>query len=991
MVTRMGPPARDPQFVLEHSGFVRALAQRLVYDPELAREVEQETWLAALRHAPPERASPRAWLTTLARNFAIKAWRGRARREAREHDRPPPPSTPTPSEILEREALRREIVEALLALDEPWRETLVLHFMEELPVREVSARMGVPLETVRTRVKRGLELLRARLERRTNLRGAALPLALIEAWRLDPPPLVSTAVSAAAPSLASGVLLVNTLTKSLLAAAAALVVLVAVRFAFDGAPGEPEVAESAAPFASLEFPAENALDPAAASEVLSRAELPIPTSALTSSAAQAPTTGSLVVRARWTDDGSPAAGIGFDVHQSGAEDFYFDVLPARTAADGSARLENVAPGNVSLYCDRGVHAGGTVRAGETTEIEFALPVGFRVAGRVLDALGRPVAAADVFLWTGMNDPDQGWVVGRSNERGEYELRGLRASGPPNYLSARAPFRAPTPQRLVMGGDGATLAIDIVFGAEGGALTGRVTGADGVPIAGASVVVGLEYEHVRARMPDGAEGFVPAGQRALSAEDGSFTFDGLPAGEVVVRARARGRAPWRETVESAPNRSRSLAIVLLDGARVEGVVRDAAGKPVRGAEVMLDEGWSLEGAFRTTREDGTFEIAGAPVGEFKLVAASDEFGSAEARLFGVAGETLRWAATLSRGLVLRVRVEAPGADLSGWSVQAEGLRESGDRFVESGRANAEGRAEIVDCPGTPLRVELRGPEGSIWPRAVLEGVRADAGEIVLRPDPDSEPSVRLRGRVVDEQGEPVGAAKVSPMLRGHPVSPIDGCDGTTGRFELGPFRPGEWTLLVRAEGFADLRTDSRRVGMGETWDLGDLALGRGGFVVVRFRGDLDGAWAYLKAADERSHQLRGAEGVVHSTALAPGEYLLVTGGREAAIEARDVEVRAGATLDFEIELRRGSAVRLAAPADRIASLEAPRLEVFDERGRSLADVALGAPTAPDSVLLRLAGGRYRASVRDARGRVWSQSFEVPAEVVEGVLEVAVRLD
>jgi RNA polymerase sigma-70 factor (ECF subfamily) len=990
MVTRMGPPARDPQFVLEHSGFVRALAQRLVYDPELAREVEQETWLAALRHAPPERAAPRAWLATLARNFAIKAWRGRARREAREHDRPAPPSTPTPAEILEREALRREIVESLLALDEPWRETLVLHFIEELPAREVAERMGAPLETVRTRIKRGLELLRARLERRTDLHGAALSLALIDAWRLDPPPLASTAVSAAAPSLASGVLLVNTLTKSLLGAAAALVVLVAVRFALDGAPGEPDGAESAAPLATLEIPAENALERAAASEILSRAELPSPASAPPSSAAQATTTGTLVVRARWTEDGSPATGIGFDVHQSGAEDFYFDVLRARTAADGSARLENVAPGNVSLYCDRGVHAGGSVRASETTEIELALPVGFRVAGRVLDAQARPVAAAEVFLWTGMNDPDQGWVVARSNERGEYELRGLRASGI-NYLSARAPFRAPTPQRLVMGGEGAKLAIDIVFGAEGGALTGRVTGSDGAPIAGASVVVGTEYEHVRVRMPDGAEAFVPAGQRELSAEDGSFTFEGLPAGEVVVRARAKARAPWRETVEIAASRSRSLAIVLFDGARVEGVVRDAAGKPVRGAEVVLDEGWSFEGAFRTTREDGTFEIDGAPVGEFKLVAASDELGSAEARLFGAAGETLRWEARLSRGLVLRVRVEAPGADRSGWQVQVEGLRESGERFVASGRADAEGRAEIVDCPSTPLRVELRGPEVSIWPRAVLEGVRADRGEIVLRPDPGSEPSVRLRGRVVDEHGEPIGVAKVSPTLRGHPVSPIDGCDGTTGRFELGPFRPGEWTLFVRAEGFADLRTETRRVNVGETWDLGDLVLERGGFVVVRFRGDLDGAWAHLKAADERSHQLHDAEGVAHSTALAPGDYRLVTGGSEAAIEAREVEVRAGETLDVEVELRRGSAVRIAAPADRVASLEGPRLEVFDGRERSLADVDLGTPTAPDSVLLRLGGGRYRASVRDARGRVWSQSFEVPAEVVEGVLEVAVRLD
>ncbi|MCI0346416.1 MAG: RNA polymerase sigma factor, partial [Chloroflexi bacterium] len=58
---------------------------------------------------------------------------------------------PAVVEILEREEARRRVVEALLALDEPLRTTLILRFLEELPPRAVAARMDIPVETVRSR------------------------------------------------------------------------------------------------------------------------------------------------------------------------------------------------------------------------------------------------------------------------------------------------------------------------------------------------------------------------------------------------------------------------------------------------------------------------------------------------------------------------------------------------------------------------------------------------------------------------------------------------------------------------------------------------------------------------------------------------------------------------------------------------------------------------------------------------------------------------
>src|SRR6185295_7826934 len=96
--------AAEHENVLAHAPYVRALARELVFDAELARDVEQETWLAALENEPRDRGALRGWLAALVRNFAHKAWRSGARREARERASAVHEATfPSAAEILERE------------------------------------------------------------------------------------------------------------------------------------------------------------------------------------------------------------------------------------------------------------------------------------------------------------------------------------------------------------------------------------------------------------------------------------------------------------------------------------------------------------------------------------------------------------------------------------------------------------------------------------------------------------------------------------------------------------------------------------------------------------------------------------------------------------------------------------------------------------------------------------------------------------------------
>lgn len=101
---------QNPEILLQHAGFVRALARAVVFDAELARDVEQETWLTALQHAPRNLRSPRAWLAAIVRSAAQRAGRrASSRRDAEQRmhrdrcDAAAHDGFPSPDELLEQE------------------------------------------------------------------------------------------------------------------------------------------------------------------------------------------------------------------------------------------------------------------------------------------------------------------------------------------------------------------------------------------------------------------------------------------------------------------------------------------------------------------------------------------------------------------------------------------------------------------------------------------------------------------------------------------------------------------------------------------------------------------------------------------------------------------------------------------------------------------------------------------------------------------------
>ncbi len=161
-----------PELLLAQVVWVRRLAGRLCADDADAEDVAQQTLLTAWPRAPREAARVRGWLAAIARSVVRRRMRSDDRRAARERKAAVDESLPSSVELIARAELQRAVVDAVLALAEPYRSTVLLRFFEERSADEIARRSGEPVETVRTRLKRGLAQLRERLARTLDVETA---------------------------------------------------------------------------------------------------------------------------------------------------------------------------------------------------------------------------------------------------------------------------------------------------------------------------------------------------------------------------------------------------------------------------------------------------------------------------------------------------------------------------------------------------------------------------------------------------------------------------------------------------------------------------------------------------------------------------------------------------------------------------------------------------------------------------------------------------
>lgn len=161
------------RWLRRHEGLLRRFARRLCRDDEAAKDVLQESMLAAARSLPQFRGDspPSSWLFAIARSFHAKQRRRRvgepAACEPLDELRPElqalADAAPTPDVVVEGRQLDCAITAAIDELDEVQRRVVILRDVEGLTAAEVGAELGISAEAVKARLHRARVALRGRL------------------------------------------------------------------------------------------------------------------------------------------------------------------------------------------------------------------------------------------------------------------------------------------------------------------------------------------------------------------------------------------------------------------------------------------------------------------------------------------------------------------------------------------------------------------------------------------------------------------------------------------------------------------------------------------------------------------------------------------------------------------------------------------------------------------------------------------------------------
>jgi RNA polymerase sigma-70 factor (ECF subfamily) len=153
------------------SGLIYALALRMLRRREDAEEVTLDTFTKAWRNAASYdriRGSVTAWLVIIARTIAIDRIRSTAGQAEKTSPLSDPSSHATSAAGPETNAWlsqqRARVQEALSRLPPEQRRAIELAFYSGLSHTELAEATGVPLGTVKTRVRLGMKRLRDLLE-----------------------------------------------------------------------------------------------------------------------------------------------------------------------------------------------------------------------------------------------------------------------------------------------------------------------------------------------------------------------------------------------------------------------------------------------------------------------------------------------------------------------------------------------------------------------------------------------------------------------------------------------------------------------------------------------------------------------------------------------------------------------------------------------------------------------------------------------------------
>ncbi len=423
-------------------------------------------------------------------------------------------------------------------------------------------------------------------------------------------------------------------------------------------------------------------------------------------------------------------------------------------------------------CTRG--CGETARVSKTSESEKQGIDGERVrlSGAVLDAAGKPVPSAEIFVWPsgrGQANPREALT----DAQGRFEVGELMA-GPHELMVQTTGLGVAHLDRVMVPASAISIAVE----GTGIAIGGMVRAPSG---GGSFDRVAVLLGSPTLRHP-----------RAVSVDpQGRFVVSGMGPGEYTIRAANDDSASTtaRIMIEEGQPVPTDAVLQLVPAGSITGRVVDLKRNAISGAEVEI----------RRTADDDCGEVAHADVvGYFATRALPPGTYHVAVKFPGYVVQHEETVHLTDRSSTLELMMARPSS-ISG---------------------------KVVDANGTPVigaRILLAWVQkgGSVTPSA--------APQLGSRDLPVDRLSV-LSGRLplVGEVGHPETVVAVSDVT-GRLMEAI-GRSSDDGLFRVAPLYPGRFSIRIEHSDFVPATLPTRAVGEAEDLDLGVLHLDQG--IVVR---------------------------------------------------------------------------------------------------------------------------------------------------------------
>lgn len=759
---------------------MRRLARSLLRDASLADDVVQEASLAALRSGRSFEELPRAWWARVVRNVAAKFRRSRRRSDARERSTARREAQPAADEVARRLALHRAIVAAVEGLPPDYRDVVVRRWFDGMKPQRIAVELGVPIATVKTRLRRALARLRSALEQEWGDGVAGMLVALARpraGWIATAP-------------VATGAILMSAKLKAALA-----FVVVALASVWVGGQWRSRSIHPRTPPLEVATPAPAIADAAATpvhAPAASRVEQPSRNEPASTAPADPRRLGRITGVV--TGPSGPIAGARVELVRRIGEDVNVhsalrDVLPMRrrestSAADGSFEFAEIPRGVVfAIEASADPDLIGSTPRGVRAGEHVLLSVGklARLAGVVRRSRGEVVSGATVVASVAGGADALCEQRTTTDSTGRFEIERLAAW--PVRVQAFTPagdLMAPVLADLRAG---ATTEVELVL-SDLFALDGVVTDdRDGHPIGGARI-------HLEG---DGN----PGAPVAVSDDSGRFRIatDLEWPGSRLLFVRAQGYGFHEFAAPSPRDPPATVEVRLHRGRAIRGRVVTADGAPIPEAVVavafaMDPVGGNLGEDYAQDRSeaDGRFVLADVdPRRDHVLLVRSEGFAGTFVSLRGnpnleddvdvgdvvarrgalVAGTLVnREGAPVPEGRVVLERVDAAPSSDAAERRRFEFIRMCvGSRSVST---SADGNFAFDGVvPGEwRLRAEGGVPLGN---PAVSLTVRGD--EIHDGVELSVDEGLSIAGRVVDDRGVAIVGARVIARGEGLAPSPL----------------------------------------------------------------------------------------------------------------------------------------------------------------------------------------------------------------------------